>query len=136
MEAMQFVRAMASLCAVLAMLAGALWVVRRYNLRLPGRIGGAQRGRIGVVERIGIDAKRSLLLIRQDGREHLLLLSPEGHVVVDHSAATPEIAAPEISAPVQEPAHFSFFLWPKLTKARAMHPAANDGERVRRRAHA
>lgn len=135
---MQFARAMASLCAVLAILAGALWAVRRYDLRLPGRIGGVRRGRLSVIERIGIDAKRSLLLIRQDGREHLVLLSPEGHVVLDRRTAAPvdepaqPIAAPTMDQPASAP-DFTFFPWPSIAASRGSDGIAVGSARGIRR---
>lgn len=82
MDMMLFARSLGALAAVLGLLALALFVVRRFDVRIPGRVGGTARGRIIIVERTSIDAKRNLLLIRQDGREHLLLLSPEGHVML------------------------------------------------------
>jgi flagellar protein FliO/FliZ len=89
MDIALFARSMAGLAAVLALLALALVLVRRFDIKLPGRVGGALHGRIGIVERITIDPKRSLLLVRHDGREHLLLVSPEGHVIVDHGSNAP-----------------------------------------------
>lgn len=85
---MLLARSLGALAAVLGLLALALFAVRRFDLRLPGRVGGAARGRIMIVERASIDAKRSLLLIRQDGREHLLLLSPEGHLMLSDGNRT------------------------------------------------
>lgn len=85
MDILVLVRMLGALAAVLGMLAGALWAVRRYDIKLPGRVGAGRDQRLQVVERISIDPKRSLLLIRRDGEEHLLLLSPEGHVVLDRA---------------------------------------------------
>ncbi|WP_145206496.1 FliO/MopB family protein [Sphingobium sp. B2] len=87
MDFFSLLRMFGALAFVLGMLAGALWLVRRYDIRLPGRVGAAREQRLEIVERITIDQRRSLLLIRRDGQEHLLLLSPEGHVVVDRAAA-------------------------------------------------
>lgn len=101
MDIMLLARSMGGLAAVLAMLAGALYLVRKYDIKLPGRVGGAQRGRLGIVERVTIDPKRSLLLVRKDGREHLLLISPEGHVIVDQAEAAAEAAAPVFSFAAQ-----------------------------------
>jgi hypothetical protein len=66
------------------MLAGALWLVRRYNIRLPGgsASGGPSR-RLQVVERTPLDGRRSLALLRRDGREHLILLAPEGNLMIE-----------------------------------------------------
>jgi flagellar biogenesis protein FliO len=76
---------MGALALVLGGLAGALWAVRRFDLRLPGRIGAAPRRerRLELVERITVDPRRSLVLVRRDGREHLLLIAPEGHLAIE-----------------------------------------------------
>jgi len=75
-------RTLGSLGLVLGLLAGALWLVRRFNLRLPGAVGSSGQ-RLELVERISLDPRRSVTLLRRDGREHLLLLAPEGHLVIE-----------------------------------------------------
>ncbi|MET4666589.1 flagellar biosynthetic protein FliO [Sphingomonas sp. PvP056] len=85
MTLLPLLRMFGALALVLGGLAGALWAVRRFDLRLPGRIGLAPRPerRLTLVERLAVDPRRSLVLVRRDGREHLLLIAPEGHVVVE-----------------------------------------------------
>ncbi len=85
MTFLALLRMVGALALVLGGLAGALWAVRRFDLRLPGRIGLAPRPerRLALVERLAVDPRRSLVLVRRDGREHLLLIAPEGHVVVE-----------------------------------------------------
>lgn len=100
MDSLLLARSLAGLAAVLGLLAAALWFVRRFDLALPGRVGGARKARIGIVERVTVDAKRALLLVRQDGREHLLLLAPEGNLVVSGTASS----APEHCGAVPLPA--------------------------------
>jgi hypothetical protein len=59
-------------------------VVRRFQIRLPGVAGGGGPGRrLELVERVSMDARRSVALVRRDGREHLLLLAPEGNMVIE-----------------------------------------------------
>ena len=85
MTLLPLLRMFGALALVLGGLAGALWAVRRFDLRLPGRIGIAPRPerRLALVERLNVDPRRSLVLVRRDGREHLLLIAPEGHVLVE-----------------------------------------------------
>ena len=83
MDYVLLLRTLGGLLAVLGLLAGGLWVVRRYGLTLPGvSMGGAER-RLSVVERLSLDQRRSLALVSVDGREHLILLAPEGSLLVE-----------------------------------------------------
>lgn len=94
-------RAMGALALLLGILAGALWATRRFDLRLPGRVGHRAEQRLELVERLTIDQRRSAVLIRCDGREHLVIVAPEGHVMVsseDMVARSPE--PPELQAAV------------------------------------
>lgn len=95
MDLLSLLRMFGGLIIVLGLLGGALWVVRRYDLKLPDRFlsSGADR-RLAVVERLAIDGRRSVALIRRDDREHLVLIAPEGLLMLDAvPAATPARAA-------------------------------------------
>lgn len=83
MDLLALFRMLGGLGVVLGLLAGALWVVRRYDVKLPGRVAAGPLRRIELVERLPLDGRRSVALIRRDGREHLILLSPEGPLVVE-----------------------------------------------------
>lgn len=89
MEGALLLRSLGGLLAVLALLATLLWVVRRYDVHLPGRVGGGRRNRLAIIERLTLDPRRCLVLIRQDGCEHLLLLAPEGPMQVARSGDEP-----------------------------------------------
>ena len=88
MDFLSLLRTIGSLGVVLGMLTGALWLVRRYEIRLPeawlAGIGDSSRPRrLVLVERLAIDSRRSVALIRKDGREHTLLIAPEGLLLLD-----------------------------------------------------
>jgi flagellar biogenesis protein FliO len=93
MDILSMIRTVGALGVVLGMLAGALWVVRRYDIKLPGRVSGSARKRVELVERLSVDAKRSVALIRRDGCEHLILIGPEGHVTLETGITAPAPAA-------------------------------------------
>jgi hypothetical protein len=80
------------------MLATALWVVRRYDLKLPGRVTGGGRKRVELVERLAVDAKRSVALIRRDGCEHLIFIGPEGHATIETGIVAPPQPVAEATA--------------------------------------
>lgn len=98
MEAALLLRSLGGLLAVLGALSGALWLVKRYDLRLPGRVGGARQARLALVERLALDARRTLVLVRRDGEEHLLLLAPEGVVPVGGPLPVAVDPAPDVPA--------------------------------------
>ncbi|MDR6846997.1 flagellar biogenesis protein FliO [Sphingomonas sp. BE270] len=83
MDVLSLLRTMGALGVVLGLLGGALWVVRRYNIALPGRVTLGRGRRLEVVERVTLDGKRSLALVRRDGCEHLILIGPDGQMVVE-----------------------------------------------------
>lgn len=102
-------RTIGALGVVLGMLAGALWAVRRYDIKLPGRISGTGRKRVELVERLSLDAKRSVALIRRDGCEHLIVLGPDGTATIETGIIAPEpVVAPLPEAPAKPAAPANF----------------------------
>lgn len=83
MDIVALLRTLGGLATVLGVLAGALWIVRRYDIALPGRIGGSHARRVELVERVSIDARRSVVLVRRDDREHLFVLMPDHATVLE-----------------------------------------------------
>jgi flagellar protein FliO/FliZ len=75
-----YLRVVLVLAAILAVLAGAALVTRRFGLAR--RFGGSGR-RLGISEVATIDAKRRLVMVRRDEVEHLVLIGPEGAIVVE-----------------------------------------------------
>lgn len=126
MTILALLRMFGALAIVLGLLAGALWAVRRFDIRLPGRLGGGATPdkRLEVVERLTVDQKRSLLLVRRDNVEHLVLMAPEGNVVL-HEARTDTPALRLIDTPAPKPAPaFAALVEPDPV---AMFDAARDG---------
>lgn len=97
-----------ALLLVLGLLAAALWTVRRYDLTLPqawlGRLAGpASDKRLHVVERLAIDQKRSLLLVRRDETEFSLVIGPEGVTVLETGMKVKRIGDATAPHPVETP---------------------------------
>lgn len=91
MDIFSLLRMIGALGVVFGLLAGGLWVVRRYEIRLPqkwlaGFSGQGSTRRMELVERLALDPRRSVALIRKDGHEHMLLIAPEGLLVLDGPA--------------------------------------------------
>lgn len=75
---LQFILALILVLGLIALLA---WALRRFGL------GGAMRAgsqrRLQIVEATPIGPRHRLLLVRRDRVEHLLLLGPQGDIVVE-----------------------------------------------------
>ncbi len=97
MDASALFRTLGALGLVLGLLFGALWLVRRMNLRVGGALSGSAVRRLELIERTALDPKRSVALLRRDGREHLILLAPEGHLVIE-SGIVPDAADRKVQA--------------------------------------
>lgn len=123
MEGAALLRMLASLSAVLALLSFALWAVRRAQRRWPALAAGlgtgglfagrAAAGRMQLVERLAIDKRHRLLLVRLDTRELLLLDGPRGIEALDGTARGGEPARSMDAALAAPPApRFGLFLTP------------------------
>lgn len=127
MDAFSLLRMLGALLLVLGMLVSALWAVKRYDLTLPRkwleRIGttGPQR-RLQVVERLAIDQRRSIVLLRRDDTEFSVLIGPEGVMVLD-STAKP-VDATEVSKPQPREAE------PEATEANTQDAPPSFAERI------
>ncbi|HEX8484333.1 flagellar biosynthetic protein FliO [Sphingomonas sp.] len=83
MELVSLLRSLGGLGIVLGLLAAALWAVRRYDIALPGRVGVKTSRRLELVERVQLDSRRSVILVRRDDREHLFVLMPDRATVLE-----------------------------------------------------
>jgi len=71
------------LLAIVFLLLGFAWVSRRFGLA--GRILPSSKRRLAVIEALALDNRRRVVLLRRDGVEHLVLLSPDSAVVIEHN---------------------------------------------------
>lgn len=128
MDPIGLIRTVGALGVVLGMLGGALWAVRRFDLKLPGRMGlTGHRRRIEVVERLALDNRRALALVRRDDCEHLILLGPEGTTVIERgrAAAVERAPVPERQvAPPPPPPPTAADIFAQLAALRSAHSAA------------
>jgi flagellar protein FliO/FliZ len=77
------IRMAAALGAVLGLVMLAAWAMRRYGLAGIANPKAGEPRRLSVVEARTLDARRQLVLVRRDGVEHLLVLSPAGETVIE-----------------------------------------------------
>src|SRR6187551_3530579 len=81
---MQAVTFVIAFIVVLALIAGAAWLVRRFA---GDRLGvNANRGRmprLAVIDAAAVDGRRRLVLVRRDNVEHLLMIGGPTDIVVE-----------------------------------------------------
>lgn len=88
-EYLQFALALLFVVGLIFLLA---WALRRFGLGGLARPGSKRR--LHVVETAAAGPRHRLMLVRRDQTEHLLLLGPNGDIVVEQGIAPPHTAAP------------------------------------------
>lgn len=78
-----YFRAIISLVFVLGLIGLLSLIIRKLGLGSPLTNQKTKDARLTIKEQRYIDNKRKLLLIQLDDREHLLLLSPTGDIVIE-----------------------------------------------------
>lgn len=98
MSAVDYLRFVMALAFVLALVGVFALLLRRYgpSAGLPISRAKGER-RLGVVEVLGLDARRRLVLVRRDGVEHLLLLGPDRDLLVEGGIPMAPASAPAAS---------------------------------------
>ncbi len=98
MDLVSLPRFVLALAAVLALIVGLSWLLRRYGAGI-NPAPGLRGQRIGVVAFSPVDGKRRLALIRRDNVEHLVLLGPTQETVIETGIpVTEEPAPPTVSS--------------------------------------
>ena len=90
-------RYIVSLIFVLGLIGLFAWLLRRFGP--PGRLRGPGRRRLSIVEILPLDARRRLVLLRRDGKEHLILIGQTHDLLIEAGIE-----------PLGEPAGFSSHL--------------------------
>lgn len=90
MEMVEIGRFIASLAFVIGLILAVAWIAKRVGLERKLNLKASQFKRIEIIDRMMIDPRRRLVLIRRDGREHLLLLGTTHDLVIESYDAPPE----------------------------------------------
>lgn len=90
METVDIGRFIASLSFVIGLIFAVAWLAKRYGLERKLNLKASQFKRIEILDRMMIDQRRRLVLIRRDGREHLLLLGMNQDLLIESYDAKPE----------------------------------------------
>jgi len=82
MEPTEYLRFAAAFIFVLALIGAAAFALRAFGFLQMGQRRPGER-RLSITESLLLDARRRVVLIRRDEREYLLLLSPQGDMILD-----------------------------------------------------
>ncbi len=96
-----YFRFLLALVLVLALIGALAWIVRRVGFRghlTPNR---GTSPRLSVVEVRALDSRRTLVLLRRDGCEHLVLLGPSNDLLLESDIQAPREGV--YPAPAQVP---------------------------------
>lgn len=89
LSATQLLKFFAALAFVLGLMGGLGVIMRRINARAGGLALTGNKRRLRIVEILPVDHRRKLILLRRDGKEHLVILGPTGETVIE-SGIEPE----------------------------------------------
>lgn len=89
MELIDLTRIFFALIAVLGLIGLMALVARKAGLTANGISFGADK-RLSIAETMALDARRKVVIVRCDGREHLILLSGTGETLIDRDLPAPE----------------------------------------------
>ncbi|MDF2367993.1 flagellar biosynthetic protein FliO [Sneathiella sp.] len=92
MEPVQYLKYIVGLLIVLGLIALITLLARRLGMVPRAARDPSAPKRLSVTDVMSIDAKRRLVLVKRDDREHLLLLGPERDVVVERNISVNENA--------------------------------------------
>ncbi len=110
--------------AALVFVLGLIGIIALLARRLvPGArtVNRGKKRRLALIEVLPLDAKRRLVLVRRDDTEHLIVLSPNGDVVVERNIGTTfdQLLGDPADAPVSKDA-------PQNTAKDTARTAPND----------
>jgi len=81
----QFLRLAIALLAVLALMGGLAMLLKKLGLSTNASIKTGDKRRLSIVESLPLDPRRRLVIVKCDDKEHLIILSANGEVVVDRN---------------------------------------------------
>lgn len=82
MDLTDYVKFAAALVLVLSLMGGLAFVMKRLGLGRHAAISPAKK-RLKILEILPLDARRRLVLLQRDNRQHLVILGPSGETVIE-----------------------------------------------------
>lgn len=83
MEGPDILRFFMALIFVLSLMGGLWLVLKRLGLNGPLMVAPGTKRRLKIIEALPLDARRRVILLRRDNKDHLVILGPTGETVVE-----------------------------------------------------
>lgn len=96
MDLIEILRALSGLAFVLGLIALCAYVARRSPLITGLALTPKVRGRLGIAERVMLDPRRQLVIIRDGEREHVVLLGATSETLIESRSAAKDIETPAL----------------------------------------
>lgn len=80
----EILRILFGLVAVLGLIGLAAVAARKFGLASASG-GIARKRRLAIVETLAVDARRRMIIVKCDGKEHLVMLGANGETVIEHN---------------------------------------------------
>jgi flagellar protein FliO/FliZ len=81
----QYLRLIAALVFVLSLMGGLAFLVKKLGLARNGEVKGK---RLKIVEALPLDARRRLVLLQRDNKQHLVILGASSETVIETNIET------------------------------------------------
>lgn len=98
-----YAQTLIALVFVLALIGLLTVVARRFGFGSPTPTIGHKNKRVHIVEVTQLDARRRLVLVRRDDREHLILLGPDREQIIETGIKRGDSFADTLSATANSP---------------------------------
>ena len=98
-DTVSYIKFLAALVFVLGLIGGIALVAKRLGLGNRGPVKRGRGKRLSIIETIALDAKRRVVLIGRDDKEHLLLIGASSEQVIE-SDIPPDDRVDEDVAPI------------------------------------
>lgn len=82
-ELPQFLRLIIALGVVFALMGGLAFALKKLGLATPQSIKSSNKRRLSVVESLPLDARRRLMIVKCDSKEHLVILGTNNDIIID-----------------------------------------------------
>ncbi len=84
----QLLKLLIALATVLALMGGLAFIMKKLGLAAERNIKSGKKRRLSIVESVPLDARRRLVILQCDKKQHLVILGPNSETVLDGNLET------------------------------------------------